>query len=128
MVFSLVLSDEQDDDGEAQRQLGARQAPPPSRPPVVEPRPRQTAAGWLDEIALELAAAPDAEAVEAICERPRYKQMRGWLTNGALERLIELEADAVARTTEAETTAPNEEDDGLYAPGQDPFRHPVGVS
>jgi hypothetical protein len=126
MVFSLVLSDEQDDDGEASRHMGARQSPPPSRPPVEETRPRQTIASWLDALALELAAAEDGEAVDAILARDDVQRAQDRLTNGAADRLTHIIGDAIRRTAAAETTAPD--DDGLYAPGQDPFRQSEPVA
>jgi hypothetical protein len=85
------------------------------------PKPRQTAAEWLDEIAAELAATTDGVALDAILDRPKYQQMRGWLTGSALDRLIAIEQATIERIHAAETSAP--EDDGLYAdPASDPFR------
>jgi len=89
--------------------------PAPKREP---PKSRQTAAQWLDETARELADALDTEALNAIMSRPRYMQMRAWLTNGALDRLMFLESEAIERTT-----APN---DGVFAdPADDPFLQPA---
>jgi len=123
MVFSLVLTDEQDDDGEATRQQHLpRQATPPSRPPVVETPRRQTTAEWLDEIDMEVAAARTADEVDAIEARPKVQKMLDWLQNGARDRLQHILQVARERTAAPET---DEADDGLYAPGQDPFRQPV---
>ena len=100
-------------------------------PPKAEPpRPRQTAAQWLDETALELAAALDIEALNYIMSRPRYEQMRAWLTNGALDRLMYLEQEAITRiavaAAAAEAAIAPEEADGLYAdPATDPFLQPA---
>ena len=120
MVFSLVLTDEQDDDGEASRQ---RVATPPSRPPVREAEPRQTVGAWLDALALELAACEGAEEVDAVLARSDVQAAQDRLQNGAADRLRGMLQTAIARTAEADTTAPN---DGLYAnPADDPFREPV---
>ena len=119
MIFSLVLTDEQDDDGEASRQ---RVATPPSRPPVREAEPRQTVGAWLDALALELAACEGAEEVDAVLARSDVQAAQDRLQNGARDRLDGMLQTAIARTAE-DTTAPN---DGLYAnPADDPFREPV---
>ena len=125
MVFSLVLTDEQDDDGEATRQQHLpRQATPPSRPPMAEPR-RQTSAEWLDEIDMEVAAARTADEVDAIEARPQVQKMLDWLQNGARDRLNHILRVARERTAD-EAAVP---DAGVFAdPSTDPFRQPVTAS
>jgi len=124
MVFSLVLTDEQDDDGEASRQ---RWTAPPSRPPVaeIEQPKRPTVTQWLDALALELAACEGGEEVDAILARSDVQQAQDRLRNGAADRLNHMIQAAIARTAATETSAP--EDDGLYAPGEDPFREPAAA-
>jgi hypothetical protein len=119
MVFSLVLTDEQDDDGEAGRQ---RWTAPPSRPPVaeIEQPKRPTVTQWLDALALELAGCEGGEEVDAILARSDVQQAQDRLRNGAADRLNHMIQTAIARTAATATSAP--EDDGLYAPGEDPFR------
>ena len=125
MIFSLVLTDEQDDDGEASRQ---RVATPPSRPPVREAEPRQTVGAtaerqtaWLDKLELELAACEGAEEVDAILARSDVQAAQDRARNGHKDRLDSMLQAAIART--AEDAAPN---DGLYAnPADDPFQQPV---
>lgn len=99
----------------------------PETPVVSETPKRQTAAEWLDEIALELAATTDGVALDAILDRPKYQQMRNWLTNGAKDRLIHMEQQAIERVNAAETSAPNEEAHaGTFAnPADDPFAERV---
>ena len=101
-VFSLVLTDVQDDDGEASRQ---RVATPPSRPPVREAEPRQTVGAWLDALALELAACEGAEEVDAVLARSDVQAAQDRLQNGARDRLDGMLQTAIARTAEAETSA-----------------------
>jgi hypothetical protein len=127
MVFSLVLTDEQDDDGEASRGHWQGAAPPASRPPVTERPKRQTAAEWLDEIAMELANAPDGVALDAIQDSPKYQRMKAWLPNDGMDRLIHMEQQAIERVNAAETTAPNDEvHAGTFAdPDSDPFAERV---
>lgn len=124
MVFSLVLTDEQDDDGEAGRR---RWTAPPSRPPVaeIEQPKRPTVTQWLDALASELAACEGGEEVDAILARDDVQQAQDKLRNGAADRLNHMIHAAIARTAATETSAP--EDDGLYAPGEDPFREPAAA-
>jgi hypothetical protein len=90
-------------------------------PPKVAPK-RQTSKEWLDETGVELATAPDTDALNAIFARPKYKQMREWLTNGALDRLLFMENQAIERTAVAD----EDEAEPLFAdPETDPFRQPV---
>ena len=123
MVFSLVLTDEQDDDGEATRQHHLpRQASPPSRPPVVEP-PRQTVTQWLDALETRLSYATTSEAVDEILAEDEVQKAQDRLRDNARDRLDHILQGAIARTSVDETSAPN---DGVFAPGQDdPFRQPV---
>ena len=126
MVFSLVLTDEQDDDGEASRGRAYGTGSPPSRPPTVPEQPKTakpTVTQWLDALALELAACEGSEEVDAVLARDDVQQAQDKLRNGAADRLRGMLQAAIARTAEADTTAPN---DGLYAnPADDPFQQPV---
>jgi hypothetical protein len=122
MTFALVLSDEQDDDGEAMR-YPARQAMPASLPPVVEAPKRQSIASWLDALGMELAACEGEAEVDAILSRNDVQRAQDRLTNGAKDRLDHLIQEAIRRTAAAETSAPN---DGVFAdPKDDPFLQPV---
>ena len=122
MVFSLVLTDEQDDDGEATRQHMPRQAMPASRPPVVEP-PRQTVTQWLDALETRLSYATTSEAVDEILAEDEVQKAQDRLRDNARDRLDHILQSAIRRTSVDETSAPN---DGVFAPGQDdPFRQPV---
>jgi hypothetical protein len=123
MVFSLVLTDEQDDDGEATRQHHLpRQAAPPSRPPVVEP-PRQTVTQWLDALETRLSYATTSEAVDEILAEDEVQKAQDRLRDNARDRLDHILQSAIRRTSVDETSAPN---DGVFADSAtDPFRVPA---
>lgn len=114
MAFALVLADEQDDDGEATRrptagrygtpQLAARQptAPTPPRETAAPgAQARETAAQFLDKLALELANAEPAE-IDTILARPRVQAARQHLTNGALDRYEHIIGQAIERANSLE--------------------------
>jgi hypothetical protein len=129
MIFSLVLTDEQDDDGEATRQHHLpRQAMPASRPPVVEPRPKRTTVSeWLDALGIELANASPAEADE-ILARSDVQKAQDTLRGDAKDRLQYILDQTIARLAAADEAAETEAGDQLFAdPETDPFRAPVTV-
>jgi hypothetical protein len=88
--------------------------------PTIEQPKRPTVTQWLDALALELAGCEGGEEVDAILAREDVQQAQDRLRNGAADRLNHMIHAAIARTAATETSAP--EDDGLYAPGEDPFR------
>ena len=108
---------------------GRYPAATPAPKPAVEQPKRQTVSAWLDALALELAAAEGAEAVDAILARPRVQEAQDRLTTDAKDRLNHILAEAIARTAATETTAPNDEAHaGVFAnPGEDPFYEPLSV-
>lgn len=69
--------------------------------PAAPKKPSVT--DWLNALGLELANAPDAEAVDAILARADVQSAFDKLRNGALERLKEITSDAIARTSAAAT-------------------------
>jgi hypothetical protein len=88
-------------------------------PTIDHPR-KKTVGAWLDALALELAGCEGGEEVDAILAREDVQQAQDRLRNGAADGLNHMIQTAIARTAATETSAP--EDDGLYAPGEDPFR------
>ena len=139
MIFSLVLTDEQDDDGEASRGRAYGTGSPPSRPPTgsvafASPIPSQeaeqgvsgaplagkrpTAAQWLDALALETAAC-DGMGLEAILSRDDVQKAQDRFQNGAKDRLNHIIHEALRRVARQEEAAEGE----LAA--DDPFREPV---
>jgi hypothetical protein len=131
MIFALVLTDEQDDDGEASRQ---RWTAPPERQTVrhavgtpdpvavvVEQPKRPTQGQFVDAVGLELAACEGGEEVDAILARSDVQLALDRFGPAAKDRLNHIISEAIRRTAATETSAP--EDDGLYAdPASDPFR------
>ena len=130
MVFSLVLTDEQDDDGEASRPRAYGAAPPPSRPPVREAEPpkqaKPTVTQWLDALALEVAGCDGLE-LEAVLSRDDVQQAQDKLRNGARDRLNHIIHEALRRVARQEDDAEAAiEPDQLFAnPADDPFREPA---
>lgn len=126
MAFALVLSDEQDDDGEAGRGAGPRGeadrrtrdwvAPPTPRlqpgldAPTPMPRPMtkptQTIAAWLDAFELELAAVEGDEELDALLARDDAQRAQEMFTGAAKQRLDDMIQAALARSRARETTAP----------------------
>lgn len=68
----------------------------PTPPPELPRRP--TIAQWIDALEAELAAAPDAEAVDAIHSRDDVQRALDSLTNGARDRLNAVVKAALDRT------------------------------
>jgi hypothetical protein len=93
-------------------------------PTIDHPR-KKTVTQWLDALALELAGCEGGEEVDAILAREDVQQAQDRLRNGAADRLNHMIHAAIARTAATETSAPD--DDGLYAPGEDPFREPAAA-
>ena len=103
-------------------------APEPAAPPAARAEPpkqpaKPTVAGWLDALALELAAAADMDAVDEILARPEVQQAQDRLRNGARDRLQHILDEAITRTARADDAAEAEAGDALFAnPADDPFR------
>ena len=103
-------------------------APEPAAAPVARAEPpkqpaKPTVAGWLDALALELAAAADMDAVDEILARPEVQQAQDRLRNGARDRLQHILDEAITRTARADDAAEAEDGDALFAdPATDPFR------
>jgi hypothetical protein len=103
-------------------------APEPAAPPAAKAEPpkqpaKPTVAGWLDALALELAAAADMDAVDEILARPEVQQAQDRLRNGARDRLQHILDEAITRTARADDAAEAEAGDALFAnPADDPFR------
>jgi hypothetical protein len=96
--------------------------PLPVAAKAAQPKPaKPTVTQWLDALALELAACEGSEEVDEVLARADIQAAQDKLRNGAADRLRDMIQTAIARTSGDETSAPVE-DDGLYAPGEDPFR------
>jgi hypothetical protein len=89
---------------------------------TAQPKPaKPTVTQWLDALALELAACEGSEEVDEVLARADIQAAQDKLRNGAADRLRDMIQTAIARTSGDETSAPAGEDDGLFAPGEDPF-------
>lgn len=83
--------------------------------PLAEAEPKRTAATWMAELRVRLAAAQDEAAVETIAKSEDVQKALGWLKNGALAELNAMLADAVERvkirSDGASENKPVEDDD-----------------
>lgn len=83
--------------------------------PLAEAEPKRTAATWMAELRVRLAAAQDEAAVETIAKSEDVQKALGWLKDGALAELNAMLSDAVERvkirSDGAAENVPVEDDD-----------------
>jgi hypothetical protein len=119
VLKGLISTEEARDIPYAPQAVAEPASPVVVTPEAPPPPPRLSAEEWLNRLELELANALTGEAVDAILARRDVQAAQDRARNSHRDRLDGMINDAIARTTAAETTAPD--DDGLFAPGQDPF-------
>ena len=104
-------------------------APAPDAAQVMQPLPvaatqpkRPTQGQWLDALEARLAAAEGTDEIDAILAESEVQTAQDRFQNGARDRLQHILDAAIKRTLPAHAREAIPEDDGLFAPGEDPFR------
>ena len=85
-----------------------------------EPK-RPTQGQWLDGLEARLAAAEGTDAIDAILAESEVQTAQDRFRNGARDRLQHILDAAIKRSLPAYAREAMPEDDGLFAPGEDPF-------
>jgi hypothetical protein len=85
-----------------------------------EPK-RPTQGQWLDGLEARLAAAEGTDAIDAILAESEVQTAQDRFRNGARDRLQHILDAAIKRSLPAYAREAVPEDDGLFAPGEDPF-------
>lgn len=86
-------------------------APEPTPPPTEQPK-RHTQGQFVDAVGLELAGCEGGEEVDAILARSDVQLALDRFNPAAKDRLNHIISEAIRRTADDETSAPN---DGVYA-------------
>jgi hypothetical protein len=105
------------DRDEVNRRL--RNISPPTTPAEQPKRPTQ--GQWLDGLEARLAAAEGTDAIDAILAESEVQTAQDRFRNGARDRLQHILDAAIKRSLPAYAREAMPEDDGLFAPGEDPF-------
>jgi hypothetical protein len=94
--------------------------PAPVAAKAAEPK-RPTQGQWLDGLEARLAAAEGTDAIDAILAESEVQTAQDRFRNGARDRLQHILDAAIKRSLPAYAREAMPEDDGLFAPGEDPF-------